>query len=232
MDHLNCVLDKLSFVHIPKTAGISLHSELEKHFGKEKTIRFGDKKRRNLFLSMETDQLKKYNYITGHILLPELIQKGINYPTISVMRDPVRRLVSLQHYMTNSNLSDHNGCNFKNFDDCLQYLFSNNSCNVQCWHLCGRGNFDAAVDSIRTNNIFVAPLEYYQDLIDTLSNLLGTHIDNIHKNITKYKDSVEDTDNLNHTLLDPLIGEDKKLFSYVKNNYENIKQEFIKHLPK
>ncbi len=229
MNCSNYRINKLSFVHIPKTAGVSLHDELEKYFGKENSIRFGDKKARPLFLSMEPEQLKKYDYITGHLTIMDLSQKGIHYPTISVLREPCRRLISLQHYLTNSNREGHQGLSFKDIGELLQYMWSNKQINVQCWHLGGRSRFELAVESIKKNNIFVVPLEYYQDLLETLSDLLGTPLRNLHRNVTHYKTSV-DVDDLQHDLLDPVIGDDKKLFSYVKENYESLKQEFIQSL--
>ncbi len=229
MDHSNCSINKLSFVHIPKTAGLSLHAELQKHFGKEKTIRFGDSEGRNLFLSIDPEQLKKYDYITGHINIEELSKKGIHYPTISVLRAPVSRLFSLQNYLTDSNHEDHQGFSFNDIEQLLQYMFSRKAFNMQCWHLGGRPSFELAVESIRKNNIFVVPLEYYQDLLETLSDLLGTPLRNLHRNVTQYKTSV-DVDDLKHDLLDPIIGEDKKLFSYVKESYESLKQAFIQSL--
>ncbi|GEM_PF-2760227 len=229
MNRSNCRLNKLSFVHIPKTAGLSLHAELEKHFGKEKSIRFGSKELRDLFLSMEPEQLKKYNYITGHICIEELSQKGIHYPTISVLREPVRRFISMQHYLTNSNFKEHQGAIYNNIEQLLQDKLSKRAINQQCWHLCGKTSFARAVESIRRNNIFVAPLEYYQDFIETLSDLLGTYLSNLHINVTQYKTSF-DTDDPKYDQLDPVIGDDKKLFLYVKQNYESLKQDFIKSL--
>ena len=229
MNHSNCSINKLSFIHIPKTAGVSLHTELQKHFGKEKSIRFGSKERRDLFLSMEPEQLKKYDYITGHLSVAELSQKGIHYPTISVLREPVRRFISMQHYLTNSNLKEHQGVVYKNIEQLLQDKLSKKVINQQCWHLCGKPSFALAVESIRNNNIFVVPLEYFQDLIDTLSGLLRTPLGNIHRNITQYKTSFN-ADDPKYDRLDPVIHDDKKLFSYVKQNYESLKREFIQSL--
>ncbi len=229
MDRSNCSINKLAFVHVPKTAGMSLHTELKKYFGKKKSIRFGNQEERFLFLSMESEQLKNYDYVGGHISFEELSKKGIHYPTISVVREPVRRLISLQHYITNSDLKEHQGVSFNSIELLLQDIFSQKAFNMQCWHLCGRPSFELAVQSIRKNNIFVVPLEYYQDLVDTLSGLLGTPLSNLRRNVTQYKNSV-DVDELKHDLFDPIIGEDKKLFSYVKQNYESLKQEFIQSL--
>lgn len=226
MDRANCRIDKLSFVHIPKTAGLSLHAELEKYFGAENSIRIQNQEDRALFSNMTQKQLEQYSYITGHISVGELTRRGINYPIISVLREPVRRLISLQHYLTNSDHKEHLGINFENIEVLLQNMFNKKEFNLQCWHLCEKENFELAVESIRKNNIFVVPLEYYQDLIETLSGLLGTPLSNISINVTQYKAEVGAI-NLKHDLLEPIIGEDIKLFSYVKQNYENLKHAFI-----
>ncbi len=222
-------INNLSFIHIPKTAGLSLHAELERYFGKEKTIRFGDKEGRSLLLSMEPETLKNYDYIGGHISVEELSNKGIHYPIISVVREPVRRLISLQHYITNSNHQEHQGVEFSGIEQLLQDMFSKKLFNMQCWHLCGRPSFDLAVESIRKNSILVVPLEYYQNLIETLSQLLGAPLSNLQKNVTQYKTSV-DVGDLEHDLLGPIIGDDMKIFSYISENYESLKQAFIQSL--
>lgn len=225
----NYSINQLSFIHIPKTAGLSLHAELVGHFGVENTIRIGNQEDRALFLSMESEQLKNYAYVAGHISIKELSEKGIHYPTISVLREPFRRLVSLQHYLTNSDHKQHQGLNFNNIDQLLQDMFLKKTFNMQCWHLCGRPSFELALQSIRYNNIFVVPIEYYQDLLDTLSDLLGIVLCNQRINATQYKTPV-DVDGPKNELLDPIIGDDKKLFSYVKENYEIIKQAFVQSL--
>jgi hypothetical protein len=229
MNRFNCNINKLSFIHIPKTAGLSLHAELVGYFGVENTIRIGSQEERALFFFMESEQLKNYAYIAGHISVKELSQKGIHYPTISVLREPVRRLVSLQHYLTNSDHKEHQGLNFNNIDQLLQEMFLKKTFNLQCWHLCGRPSFELALQSIRNNNLFVVPLEYYQDLLDTLSDLLGITLCNQCINVTQYKTPV-DIDGLKNELLDLIIGDDKKLFSYVMQNYESLKQAFIQSL--
>ena len=229
MDRSDSIIKKLSFVHIPKTAGLSLHAELEKYFGKENSLRVGNQEMRSVFLSMKVNELKNYSYISGHISFSELSERGINYPAISVLREPVRRLISLQNYITNSNHKEHEGIGYDNIELLLQEMFYKNKCNLQCWHLCGRPSFELAVESIKKNNIFVVPLEYYQDLIETLSELLGTPLINRHINVTQYK-TVVDADDLKYDLLDPVLGDDKKLFLYVTQNYENLKQGFIRSL--
>jgi hypothetical protein len=229
MDRANCIFNKLAFVHIPKTAGLSLHAELEKFFGDKNSLRIGNQEMREVFLLMAPEQVQKYSYITGHISVAELAQKGIFYPTISVLREPIERLISLQHYITNSDRKEHQGIGFKNIEMLLENMISEKKINMQCWHLSGANTFELALESIRKNNIFVVPLEYYQDLLATLSVLLQAPLNNLHINVTNYSATVDASD-LKHELLDPIVGDDRKLFSYVKQNYEILKQEFIHSL--
>lgn len=229
MNNSKRYMNKLSFVHIPKTAGLSLHDELEKHYGKACSLRVGSREDRCFFLSMSTEQLYKYNYIGGHVSVEELSKKEINYPIISVVREPVKRLISLQNYLTNSNRNEHQGINYESIEQLLKNMLHEGQINMQCWHLSGKHSYDCAIESIKNNKIFVVPLEHYQDLIDTLSNLLGTPLSNRRSNVTQYKTSIN-SDNLNNEILDHIIGDDNKLFSYVKQNYENLKKEFIQSL--
>ena len=53
-------LQNLAFIHIPKTAGLSLHHELKKHFVQSASVRFGNQEDRERFLNLYSDELKKY----------------------------------------------------------------------------------------------------------------------------------------------------------------------------
>ncbi len=61
---------RLLFVHIPKTAGISLHSQLEKAFPASQSIRFGNRTANARFPQMGPEQFQNFAYITGHQSLP------------------------------------------------------------------------------------------------------------------------------------------------------------------
>lgn len=224
-------LEKLSFIHVPKTAGLSLNFELERHFGAEKSIRIQNEEDRKSFFLLDNDVLKNYNYVTGHLSHSELLEKGIDYPTIAIVREPVLRLISLQHYLTQSKHEEHGNFCYENFGQLLNDMLHKKELNLQCWHLCGKPMFDEAVEHIVKHKIYLVPLEYYDDLIFTLSNLLGSRLINRQINVTKYESRI-DCDVREYEILDEIVGDDIRLYSYALNNYEQLKSNFVQSLSK
>jgi hypothetical protein len=219
-------LKNLVFIHIPKTAGMSLHHEIEKHFGRGVSARFGDEEARARFHKMSSDELRKFSYIAGHISLQEVMGKKIDYPAISVLRDPVERLMSLWQYHRKSTLSAHDDLKFDDLAAFVAYRMRTNQVNMGCWYFSHTRKFEDAVEMIHRRHIYAAPLEYYDDFLKTLSELSGTHLENVRINVTPRHKPRNITDE-ERQLLQPLINEEQKLFSYVSENYELLKREFI-----
>ncbi|MCD4743969.1 MAG: sulfotransferase domain-containing protein [Desulfobacteraceae bacterium] len=227
IDHPVATLDKLAFVHIPKTAGLSLHAVLEEHFGKASSIRFGNQEDRARFFELSSDALKKFDYITGHLSMKELHGKEVDFPAVAVVRDPLNRLVSMLQYYRKSNLSDHQSLKFDEVKKFAAHMQKTGQYNMQCWHLGGTHKFGDAVEMIHRKCLYVAPLEYYDDFLRTISELIGTQLKSIQRNVTPKDDSIQFKDK-DYSLLEPLIGDDLKLVKYIKQNYKEIKENFIK----
>jgi len=222
-------LNSLVFIHIPKTAGLSLHHVLVKHFGKTNSIRIGNQEDRAWFLENPPEELKKYCYIAGHISQSEVLNKSINYPSIAIVRNPWERMVSLLRYFRTSNLPAHQNLKFDGFESFAEHYTRTGQFNMQCWHFSGTHKPDDSVEAVAMINrchMYVAPLEYYGDFLKTLSGLLGTRLENVYINVTPKGKPVTLT-NADRRLLEPLIGEDLKLYEYVKENYESLKHSFI-----
>lgn len=102
---------KLINIHIPKTAGLSLHKIMIEQFGKEKVYKLGvyekDQTTEKLlsrtvndFDNMSKEELDNYNYFSGHF--PNGIQNKFNEDDIDLitcLRDPVDRVISLFMYL-------------------------------------------------------------------------------------------------------------------------------------
>jgi len=225
-DHRDTTLDKLAFIHIPKTAGLSLHTVLEKHFGKAFSVRFGNQEDRTRFSESTYEDLQLFHYITGHLSMKELQEKEVEYPSVALVRNPIDRLVSMLKYYRKSNLSDHRSLKFNEINSFVEHMKKTGQYNMQCWHFSGTHKFEQAVEMIRRESIYVAPLEYYDDFLITISDLIGAHLKNEHHNVTPKDDSIQFRDS-DYALLGPLIAEDLKLVKYIKQNYEEIKNNFI-----
>lgn len=85
---------RIAFMHVPKTAGTTLHEFLCRGFGEERICpeRFND------FSRFSRDDLRSYDLFSGHMTYATL--KTIPGPlyTITVLRKPTDRIVSLYYF--------------------------------------------------------------------------------------------------------------------------------------
>jgi hypothetical protein len=219
-------LYKLSFLHIPKTAGISLTNQLSRYFESDSTFQVRSFSDRLKFENSNIDYLEDFDFIAGHISFNELVQKCINFPSISIVRNPIDRLNSLFNYSYTSNLDEH----ADKFNSNLDFITNQrilNQYNMQCWHFSENRSALSAIDCIENNNILVVPLERYDFLINSLSKILNFELVNEFDNKTPVNNF-----NLSPDLKvdDPLIDEDLILFNYVSNNYLKLIDRFISNL--
>ncbi|MCT4595272.1 MAG: sulfotransferase family 2 domain-containing protein [Anaeromicrobium sp.] len=97
----------LLFLHIPKTAGGTLHGILKKRFKEDERMAiasYPNISKCKGILKLEKlsyDERKKLNYIFGHYAfgIHELLPKEFTY--ITFLRNPVERIISLYYYLKN-----------------------------------------------------------------------------------------------------------------------------------
>lgn len=93
---------KLCFVHIPKTGGTSLKNYLDQFFDKNEIYPYDQI---NELHQATAEQLRKYNFIRGHIHGYEAKKLLLNdYQYITVIRHPVERVIS--NYLFHRNEDD------------------------------------------------------------------------------------------------------------------------------
>ena len=144
---------KLSFIHIPKTAGISLTTALMNHyFHNENTFQIRSESDRLCFLNSSYIIPDNLYFIAGHISFFELLQKGINFPCISIVRHPIERLNSLLNYVNESSIDIHKN-KFHNSHEFISFQESLQQNNMQCWHFAEDKTAISAIDIIRENKI-------------------------------------------------------------------------------
>jgi hypothetical protein len=222
-------LEKLLFVHIPKTAGLSLNHELKNVFGKHYSIRFGDHTSVQKFRILSRDEIKKYNYITGHIPLQQFRDKGIDYPVLTIIRDPVDRFLSMYQYLLESTHPDHRNLNFTNIEDFIKYVKQNKENNVQCQFIGGDQICFNTLKKIKKEKIYVVPLIYFDDMIESLSKILPEPIQNIKINQSsnsKLKQNTESKEII-ETQLKSYLEQDYELCKIVTQEYTQIKSNFF-----
>lgn len=96
-------LDRVAFIHVPKTAGMAVHTVLERWAGPSASRRFGigglgDWERHRALTDSEVASLR---FISGHIGYPAFAgdPRYEDWLLITVIREPVARILSLYSYV-------------------------------------------------------------------------------------------------------------------------------------
>lgn len=96
-------LPRLLFLHIPKTGGIALYTALEAVYGREQSTRFANP---GEGVAAAPEHLRRHLLVSGHEQFADMLAKGLgDYFTVTVVREPVARLISVYHYVRS--LPDH-----------------------------------------------------------------------------------------------------------------------------
>ena len=91
----------LIFLHIPKAAGSALQEIIVRHYQGAQGFRFtGDPERLAAFKSLSQEQRDSFDLLQGHVHfgLHTLLSRPATY--ITMLRDPVDRVVSHYHFVT------------------------------------------------------------------------------------------------------------------------------------
>src|SRR5258708_7427903 len=111
---------QLIFPHIPKTAGGAVHAALGPIFRGAHSLRGNNEGGLAPLPPLSTADFAQYRYVSGHFTFNDIKEKrGADSLLVSVLRDPVRRIVSEFNYVSswdehpyhdrykNSRLSEH-----------------------------------------------------------------------------------------------------------------------------
>ncbi len=93
---------RLLFVHVPKTAGMSLYHALERWAGPDRAIRFPNGGPGDLaaWLELPRARLEQLRLVSGHLPLHDFRKRELSgWMPITLLRDPVARTLSTYSYI-------------------------------------------------------------------------------------------------------------------------------------
>jgi len=211
------LIRQLVFVHIPKTAGLSLHSALESIYGKASTLRVGNGDDLQHLRQLPDNQAINKAFLSGHFFYNDI--KNRCQPDallISILRDPVKRILSNYNYITNWN-------KHPLYEQTVRQSFSEHVYANQkffrglcCRQLSGATQADAAIRIVRSRYALVGITEELDPFVAALSRIIGQEVKQERTNVSHGQGpNIDVSSELCQALLD-ITAEDRKLFNYLK----------------
>ena len=178
----NVPREAVLFVHIQKTAGMSLYNSMAKWFGTERALRFprSTPQMQERFLALPEAELERLRLLSGHFDLPFWLRRNVgDRLLVSLVREPVERVLSSYRYMRGwtqhrrhaevAGMSD-----AQMVDD---HVSDPSRHNWQCRKLCGAADFRAARDMARKHIDLLGSVEMIGLATAALGERLGVSID-------------------------------------------------------
>lgn len=156
----------LIFLHIPKTAGSTLGYPMHRQYPRESIFLIDGnypEKSVQKFLSLPIEERNQYSCISGHIPfgLHQHISQDVHYVTI--LRDPVERLISLYHHILHEEthyLYQAVTSEQMTLLDFVSSRLSTELCNDQTRRISGLGEWNQKTDQTRVDeHVFQKALE-------------------------------------------------------------------------
>lgn len=169
----------IAHIHIPKTAGMAVQTVLKEHFEPHTHLQW-NKAAENW---KELTDGKEYSgsLITGHLQFPQLFYPGFSSERpiycVSVIRDPLQRVISLYNYNRSLRHPNHErfSARFPSIDDFIKAKSGkDNVRNQQAVWLCGsRTNPDVLCEVLNAHYIGLTTQGYLADYLTKVLKLCG-----------------------------------------------------------
>lgn len=226
---------KYFFLHIPKTAGISLIAVFTELLGLENVKYVNDL--RNFGL-LQAECLKKYKLVGGHFLYPQksLFQKD-RY-SITFLRNPVDRFLSQYFFFRENSF-----CKVAASHDLAEYIdaFRNQKCggvmNVHIWHLAGQIDTTLSTNELLklarenlSNMDFVGISEFYSDSVDLLCYACKwpAVVEKPVENVTGQRSKIQEIDEKIIDRIKELNRSDMELYEYGLELFNRKKRSILR----
>lgn len=207
---------QLVFVHIPKTAGLSLHAALENIYGTESTLRVGNEDALQRLRQLPDHQIIDKTFISGHFFYHDIKNKcQPDALLISILRDPIKRILSNYNYITNwAKHPLHEKTVRQSFSD---HVYANRDFlrGLCCRHLAGVKRADLAIEIIQSRYALVGTTESLPAFITALSRIIGRNVVQERSNVSGGQGpKIDLSSELCQALLE-ITEEDRKLLAFV-----------------
>ncbi|NEQ54548.1 MAG: sulfotransferase family 2 domain-containing protein, partial [Leptolyngbya sp. SIO3F4] len=253
MEELNSDVDQrlIIFTHLPKTAGTTLKHITQRQYLPNEIFEFYSLTRQpskgiNVFESLAEHRSNKLKFVTGHIGfgLHRLTPRPCTY--ITILRDPIRRVISFYYYLlrNNPNHADLKDC--KSLEDFIQraniakngmtqYL-SNAKLKSQLnykggrrkdeQYYCTKETLEEAKKNLKENFSVIGIMEEFDKVLVLLKRQLGWQIyPYLKANVAKKKTPREDLSDKAMHLLEIHSKYDIELYQYARQLF----YEMIEH---
>lgn len=183
--------EDLLFVHIPKTAGISLYSAFEDLYGAKNCLRWADAGELPDYLATPERKLRAARVLSGHFTYPQFQQKAIGSRlVIALLRDPLERVLSVYYYLRS--MPDHRHHSLVDSVDCEEYLekhMNGKRRSRQCLYFAGNNRFADALSAAESQFDLLGAVERMPDFVSALAERLDVQgrLQLEHKNATRGK---------------------------------------------
>jgi hypothetical protein len=213
--HLGCESDidnhKYYFIHIPKTAGMSLYASIQNVVGKDQTFFFHTRSMRKNRHQLFEENHRRCRVMGGHLqldIVADMVKgNALSWKFFTVFREPKERLISLYNYVTTSGLDDHQAFSGMDWETFLDHFEKKNMSMCKMFHPSGR--FKDADREIQTYKISVYTLNEYSELLIDLSKEFGQNLTQYQRNINIKKNP--HLPEIPH--VDEVLQEDHKLYA-------------------
>lgn len=235
--------ESLIFLHIPKTGGSTLHGIIERQYEPNPIFTIdGNRFRESIdeFKRLPEEQRRKIKVLKGHMYfgLHEFLPGHSTY--ITILRDPIERVVSLYHYILRN--PDHRAheaitsqhMSLKDFVICGEYKLLNNG---QTRILCGEPKLDADVPfgqcpakmlelakrNLQEHFRFVGLLERFDESLILLKKTFGWKLPFYKpRNITRERPPKKAVSKDALHAIEKYNGLDIELYRYAKGMFEEL----------
>jgi hypothetical protein len=132
-------MEKIFFIHIPKTAGATFRSILKKNYSKKESFIIHDQYPEislRYLKSLSETELNKFNLIAGHGA-QYLHNRARQFKSIIYVRDPVKQIISGYYHIKRSpgNLLHKEIQSLNSLEEYVEYLTTRDGLNFQTYYL-------------------------------------------------------------------------------------------------